>query len=106
MKQVLTIRDIDELMHYDQVSIALELQCEVDELASKINIGNLTEIIRKYHQLIIYTVNDDWCIQLFDHDVAANDDVECNYENSRSELIEVLYISLGWVYDHLRNKGN
>lgn len=104
MKQELDYRDIEKLMVYDQTSLASDLGCELYELVNVVTIGNLLEVIRKYHQIDVYTVDSNWCIQLFDFDVAANDQVDCIYENHHEELINVLYGSLEWIYDHERNR--
>lgn len=104
MKQKLDYSDIERLMLYDQKSLASDLNCEVFDLVNIVTVGNLLEVLRKYHQINVYTVNTSWCIQLFDFDVAANDQVDCIYENHRDELIDVLYASLAWVYDHELNR--
>lgn len=65
-----------------------ELSVSPDELISK---------IREFHQMTIYTVNDHWCIQLFDINVAANDMIDCLFETSSTELIKVLRYALEWI---------
>jgi hypothetical protein len=105
MKQSLTYQEIEVLPYYDQVSLATDLKCSVEELLNKVTIGSLISVIREYHQLSIYTVNLEWCIQLFDLDESANDDILCSYENSRHELIDVLYVTTSWIYERFLNKS-
>lgn len=52
----------------------------------------LIKKLRELHQINIYSVNEDWCIQLFDLDVCPNDydvqpcrEFECVYETSRKK---------------------
>ncbi|MED4600106.1 hypothetical protein P9314_05200 [Paenibacillus validus] len=69
----------------------------------------LIKKLRGLHQIQIYTVNEHWCIQLFDLDVCANDyDVqpcpkfECVFETSGTVLYNVLSDALEWAEEHLR----
>jgi hypothetical protein len=59
------------------------------------------DFIRHYHQIDIYTVNELWCIQLFDLCDCANDQVPCVYETDSTELIDSLYQSMLWILDCL-----
>ena len=56
--------------------------------------------IREYHQISIATVNKDWCIQLFDLDVSANDQEDCVYETHGEKLITVLTDALDWANEN------
>lgn len=67
----------------------------------QLSIVSCIEFIRHHHQLDIYTVNEDWCIQLFDLSDCANDEVDCIYENSSIELIDVLFMAMLWILDRL-----
>ncbi|WP_197483491.1 hypothetical protein [Paenibacillus elgii] len=106
MKQRLSHLDLSLIYDDDQRLLASDLGCPADQLLETISIGNLIDVIRKYHQMTFYTVDSMWCIQLFDHDVAANDQIDCIYENNREELIILLYVALEWVYDRLRGGTN
>lgn len=59
--------------------------------------GQLIDVIRDFAQMNIYTVDENWCIQLFEFDVAANDNTDCIYEASDKKLINVLFGALGWL---------
>jgi hypothetical protein len=50
----------------------------------------LINIIREHHQMIIYTVNEYWCVQLLDRDMCGNDEGDCDWEDSDTDLIRVL----------------
>lgn len=101
MLQKLNPLDLSLLYPDDQKKLAVDLECELGELRERATIGGLLEVIRKYHQIIIYTVDERWCIQLFEHDEPTNDDVSCCYENNWSELINLLYVAMEWIYDRL-----
>ncbi|MGC5773636.1 hypothetical protein J4O75_14925 [Paenibacillus pabuli] len=66
--------------------------------------GGLLEVIRKYHQIGIYTVNANWCIQLFELDEPANDEISCFYENFGPDLIKLLYVTMERIYDRLNDR--
>lgn len=65
-----------------------------------LHIGSLIQFIRGYCQMNIFTVDDTWCVQLFDLDVSANDLVSCIYENSNDDLVSVLFESLLWAMEN------
>lgn len=69
----------------------------------------LIQKLRELHQMDIYTVDENWCIQLFELDVCANDyDVqpcqrfECVFETSGTVLYNVLSDALEWAEDRQR----
>jgi hypothetical protein len=64
-------------------------------------IGRSIDFIRHHHQMDIYTVNKEWCVQLFDLGTCANDAQSCIYENSSKELIDALYECMLWILDRL-----
>lgn len=68
-----------------------------------ISFEQVVEELRKHYQLCIYTVNEHWCIQLFDHDIAANDNVSCIYETSSLKLNDTLQEAFKWMVEHQRN---
>lgn len=70
-----------------------ELTASPEELMAK---------IRGVHQLSVYTVNEVWCVQLFDRDVPANDDYPCIYENSNKDLMSVLRLAWEWIEEEQR----
>lgn len=65
--------------------------------------------LRELHQMNIYTVDENWCIQLFELDVCANDyDVqpcpkfESIYETNGTDLQKVLVAALEWADNRIR----
>ena len=74
---------------------------EEETIAKQIDIPYLITFIRQHHQMDIYTVNESWCIQLFDLYVCANDEVSCVYETSSEELINALFLSVVYILDNL-----
>ncbi len=72
-------------------------------LSESVSIGNLIQTIRTHHQMDIYTVDELWCVQLFDLNDAANDAASCVYENSALELVDVLFDCLEYIVDCLTN---
>lgn len=65
--------------------------------------------LRELHQIDIYSVNDGWCVQLFDLDVCPNDyDVQpcpkfqCVFETSGKVLYKVLLEALEWAKERLQ----
>ncbi|MDF2652741.1 MAG: hypothetical protein K0Q73_8546 [Paenibacillus sp.] len=65
----------------------------------------LIKNIRELHQMDIYTVDENWCIQLFELHVAANDMIDCIYENSSKDLNEVLSNAWEWALDRVRQSN-
>jgi hypothetical protein len=63
----------------------------------KVTTGKLIEILRSYGQISIYTVHTDWCIELFDRKVSANDGESPLYQTSHNELIDALFNCLLWI---------
>lgn len=59
--------------------------------------GELIKSIRACNQMQIYTVNETWCIQLFDPDICANDEIDCVYETSSENLIDALKDAHSWL---------
>lgn len=57
----------------------------------------LIQVLRVHHQIQIYTVNEVWCVQLFDLDVSANDQIDCVFEIGEKTLINALKGALEWV---------
>jgi len=64
-------------------------------------IGKLIEFVRYHHQMDIYTVDDIWCVQLFDLNDCANDQKDCIYENHSKELVDALLECTLWISDRL-----
>lgn len=62
----------------------------------KVTIGKLIEVLRGYGQISFFTVHTDWCIQLFDSKVSAEDDQTPLYETSQKDLIDALFNCLLW----------
>ena len=69
-------------------------KCQQKEMKSE---GLITSL-RQYHQLNIYTVGEQWCLQLFDLDVDTNDiGVSCIYEDQNLNLDNLLIDAMEWV---------
>lgn len=66
-------------------------------------IGECIEFIRHHHQIDFYTVDDIWCVQLFDLCDCANDQKPCIYESSSKELIDVLFESIIWILERIND---
>ncbi|MCP1134360.1 hypothetical protein NKT34_13730 [Paenibacillus polysaccharolyticus] len=103
MLQKLNPLDLSLLYTDDQKQLAIDLECKMGELRDRATIGGLLEVIRKYHQMILYTVDERWCIQLFEHDEATNDAESCWHESSGTELIKLLYTTIERIYDRLND---
>ncbi|MGG5832177.1 hypothetical protein ACQ4LK_17915 [Bacillus pumilus] len=53
--------------------------------------------LRERHQLEIYTVNEQWCVHLFQLDICPNDiGISCDFETNGTSLNEVLTEALEW----------
>ncbi|BCC54937.1 hypothetical protein [Bacillus cereus] len=68
--------------------------------------------LRELHQINIYSVDENWCIQLFDLDVCPNDygvqpcpEFECVFETSGNVLYDVLSDALEWAKEQLENQN-
>lgn len=86
-----------ELEHFSGwVNAKLPRKNSVEELINK---------IRDLHQMDIYTVDENWCIQLFELHVAANDMIGCIYEDSSKSLHEVLSKAWQWALDRVRQSN-
>lgn len=110
MKKHVTINELNQLgeerlsrlvMLIVEKIYRLPLGEEEETIAEHIDIPYLIEFIRNHHQMDIYTVNEKWCVQLFDLNVCANDQESCVYENDRNELIDVLFECVVWILDIL-----
>ncbi|MFU2203120.1 hypothetical protein [Bacillus subtilis] len=54
--------------------------------------------LRQHHQISLYTVGDQWCIQLFDLDVNTNFiGANCVYEDQNESLKKLLIYAHEWV---------
>lgn len=100
MKQAMSVEEIQKRFGYeDSEFLADMLHSSVDDLPTLLTIGKLLEILRTFHQIDLYTVGDYWCIQLFDLDVAANDQQDCVTEHYSIELIDVLCKALSEIIE-------
>ncbi|MCY7675731.1 hypothetical protein [Bacillus safensis] len=53
--------------------------------------------LRERHQLEIYTVDEQWCVHLFQLDICPNDiGISCEFETNGTSLNEVLTEALEW----------
>lgn len=104
MQQKLAPLDLYMLYEDDRKKLARDLECHEHELCERATIGGLLEVIRKYHQINLYTVNEDWCIQLFENYEQANDEIPCLYEHYSENLIRLLYATMERIYDRLNDR--
>jgi hypothetical protein len=81
------------------------LQNELDEynesLYKKLSVDELIKLIRTHNQINIYTVYEQWCVQLFDLSICPNDiDVSCNWESSDISLKKVLIRAIEHIAEY------
>lgn len=62
--------------------------------------------IREFNQFNLYTVNENYCIQLFDLEVCANDEINCISEFSNKDLKKVLIRALEDVAETIFNRNH
>jgi len=62
--------------------------------------------IREFNQYNFYTVNEYYCIQLFDLEVCANDEIDCNSEFSNKDLKKVLIRALEDIAETIYNRNH
>lgn len=67
--------------------------------------GEMLSKIREFNQINLYTVNEYWCIQLFDLEVSANDEVDNVGEFSNTELKQVLIMALEDIAEKVYNRN-
>lgn len=69
-------------------------KCEQKDMKSE----GLISFLRQHHQLNVYTVSENWCVQLFDLDVDTNDiGASCIYEDQNTNLDNLLIEAIEWV---------
>lgn len=84
-------------MYLKEIGIKKDLNSmSIEEILSK---------IRKFNQYSIYTVNEYYCIQLFDLEVCANDEVDCIIEFSDKDLRKVLMRALEDIAETVYNRN-
>lgn len=58
--------------------------------------------LRKYVQFSFYTVNDDYCIQLFHPEVCANDiDISTIWEDSNKDFEKLIDEAIEWCKEFM-----
>ena len=94
------------LLNIETVERMLKIEPIVEEILIKPNTyENLTteeliKQIRNHNQVQIYTVYEEWCIQLFDLNVCPNDiGASCNWEDSDKDLKKVLIRALEYIVE-------
>lgn len=84
-------------MYLKEIGIEKDLNSmSIEEILSK---------IREFNQYSIYTVNEYYCIQLFDLEVCANDEVDCITEFSDKDLRKVLMRALEDIAETVYNRN-
>ncbi|OAS19272.1 hypothetical protein [Paenibacillus oryzisoli] len=66
---------------------------------------DLIKKLRELHQMMMFTVDETWCIQLFELNVAANDMIDCIYESGSKNLYNELSDALEWAEDRVRQSN-
>ena len=56
----------------------------------KLSVEEMFLKIREFNQFSFYTVDEDYCIQLFDKEICANDEVDCIAEFSATNVKRLL----------------
>jgi hypothetical protein len=80
------------------MSIVFKEVLNIDKEVSELTTEELIKLIRKYHQIDLYTVDEYWCLQLFDLTVCPNDiNVSCDWENDDKELNTVLIMAIEYI---------
>ena len=59
--------------------------------------------LRQYVQFDFYTVNEMFVLQLFDEDVAANDGVDCIWENDHFDFEALFEQAVAWCESRYGN---
>lgn len=77
----------------------------IEKDLDSMSIEELLLKIREFNQYSIYTVNEYYCIQLFDLDVCANDEVDCISEFSDKNLRKALILALENIAETVYNKN-
>lgn len=62
--------------------------------------------IREFNQFNIYTVNEYYCIQLFELEVCGNDEIDCISEFSDTDLRKVLIRALEDIAETIYNRNH
>lgn len=62
--------------------------------------------IREFNQFNIYTVNEYYCIQLFELEVCGNDEIDCISEFSDTDLRKVLIRALEDISETVYNRNH
>lgn len=62
--------------------------------------------IRGFNQFNIYTVNEYYCIQLFELEVCGNDEIDCISEFSDTDLRKVLIRALEDIAETIYNRNH
>lgn len=65
----------------------------------------ITEL-RKYVQFSLYTVNDNYCIQLFPPEVCANDlDISTIWEDSNNDIEKLIDEAIAWCEEFMTKQA-
>lgn len=62
--------------------------------------------VREFNQFNIYTVNEYYCIQLFELEVCGNDEIDCISEFSDIDLRKVLIRALEDIAETIYNRNH
>lgn len=62
--------------------------------------------IREFNQFNLYSVNEDYCIQLFDLEVCGNDEIDCISEFSNKDLKKILIEALEDIAETIYNRNH
>ena len=68
--------------------------CQKQDCIPLLSVGQMIETVRRVKQMDIYTVDNWWCVQLFNLETCANDGYDCEWENSSRELCDALWMAV------------
>lgn len=83
--------NIVALVEYNQGLNVKMCEANKAEINPLFSIGQMIEILRQQHQMDFYTTGVVWHVQLFDLSHDANGFHDCDWEEDRAELCDVLW---------------
>lgn len=77
----------------------------VEKDLNSMNMEEMFSKIREFNQYNLYTVNENFCLQLFELDECANDEISCLWEASDKELRKILIKALEYISESIFNRN-
>lgn len=78
----------------------------LDKSPMDYSMEELIKLIREFHQMIIYTVDKNWVLQLLDLDTCGNDEGSCEWENDNENLMDLLREALNYISECVVERNN